>query len=74
MHKFHIKKLNEVEGKEQYQVQMSNRFTALENSYNDMDINRAWEIIWENIKISGKESLGMVLSVRPVPRCYKQDS
>jgi hypothetical protein len=63
MHKFHterfnLKKLNEAGGKEQYQVQISNRFAALGNSYNDMDINRAWETIMENIKISGKESLG----------------
>jgi hypothetical protein len=36
MHRFHmerfsLKELNEVEGKEQYHVEISNRFTALEN-------------------------------------------
>jgi hypothetical protein len=31
MERFNLKKLNEVEGKEQYCVEISNRFTALEN-------------------------------------------
>jgi hypothetical protein len=31
MERFSLKKLNEVEGKEQYHVEISNRFTALEN-------------------------------------------
>jgi hypothetical protein len=32
MESFSVKKLNEVEGKEQYHVEIPNRFTALENS------------------------------------------
>jgi hypothetical protein len=31
MERFNLKKLNEVEGKEQYRVEISNRFAALEN-------------------------------------------
>jgi hypothetical protein len=31
MERFNLKKLNEVESKEQYRVEISNRFTALEN-------------------------------------------
>jgi hypothetical protein len=31
MERFNLKKLNEVEDKEQYRVELSNRFTALEN-------------------------------------------
>jgi hypothetical protein len=31
MERFNLKKLNEVEGKEQYRVEISNRFRALEN-------------------------------------------
>jgi hypothetical protein len=31
MERFNLKKLNEVEGKVQYRVEISNRFTALEN-------------------------------------------
>jgi hypothetical protein len=31
MERFNLKKLNEVEGKEQYQAEISNRFATLEN-------------------------------------------
>jgi uncharacterized FlaG/YvyC family protein len=55
--RFNLKKLNEVEGKEQYHVEISNRFASLEN-LDEVDINRVWESIRENIKISTKESLG----------------
>jgi hypothetical protein len=46
VHRFHtemfnLKKLNEVEGKEQYHAEISNRFAALENLYIEVDINRA---------------------------------
>jgi hypothetical protein len=58
MEKFNLKKLDEVESKEQYQVEISNRFAALEKLDNDVDINRAWEIIRENIKIPAKASVG----------------
>jgi hypothetical protein len=36
-----LKKLEEIDGKEQYQVEISNRAAALENSDDDVDINRA---------------------------------
>jgi hypothetical protein len=58
MERFNLKKLNEVEGKEQYRVEISNKFAVLENLDTEEDINRAWETIRENIKISAKESLG----------------
>jgi hypothetical protein len=59
MERFNIKKLKRVEGKEQYRVEISNRFAALENldDDDDVDINRAWETIREDIKISAKERL-----------------
>jgi hypothetical protein len=50
--------LNEVEGEEQYRVELSNRFAALENLDDEVDINRASETITENTKILAKESLG----------------
>jgi hypothetical protein len=56
--KFNLKKLNEVEGKEQYYVEVSNRFAALKHLDAEVEINSAWEMIRENIKISAKESLG----------------
>jgi hypothetical protein len=58
MEKFSLKKLNEVEGKEQYRVEFSNKFAALEGLDAEVEINSAWEMIRENINISSKESLG----------------
>jgi hypothetical protein len=57
MERLNLKKLNEVEGKEQYCVEVPNRFAALEDLDNEVHIIRAWETITENIKISGKESI-----------------
>jgi hypothetical protein len=54
----YCRKLNCAEVKEQYQVEITNRFVALENFDDNVDMNRAWENIRENIKISAKESLG----------------
>jgi hypothetical protein len=56
--RFNLKKLNEVGGKEKYCVEISNRFAALEDFYIEMEINSAWEMNRENIKISAKQSLG----------------
>jgi hypothetical protein len=58
MERFNLKKLNEVEGKEQYRVEVSNKFAALEDLDAEVEINSVWEMIRENIKISAKESLG----------------
>jgi hypothetical protein len=56
--RFNLKKLSKVEGKEQYRVEISNRFAALENWDTEVDVNKAWETIRKNIKSSVKESLG----------------
>jgi hypothetical protein len=53
-----LKKLSEAEGKDRYRVENSNKFTALENLDTEVDVNKAWETIRENINISAKESLG----------------
>jgi hypothetical protein len=45
MERLNLKKLNQVEGKEQYHVEISNSFAALENIDTEVDINRAWETI-----------------------------
>jgi hypothetical protein len=58
MERFNLKKLNEVEAKEQYFVEISNRFAALKNLRHHVDFTSAWETIRENIKISTKKSLG----------------
>jgi hypothetical protein len=53
--RFNLRKLNYLEVRKQYQMEITNRFAALE----DEDINGAWESIKENIKTSATESLGM---------------
>jgi hypothetical protein len=58
MERFNLKKLNVLEGKEQYRVEISNRFAALENLYTEVHMNKAWGTIRGNINISAKESLG----------------
>jgi hypothetical protein len=52
MNRFTLKKLNEWEIKEKYQVTIKNRFSALENLEDNGDINRAWDTIRKNINIS----------------------
>jgi hypothetical protein len=39
MERFNLKKLNEVMGKGQYCVEVSNRFAALEDLYTEVEIN-----------------------------------
>jgi hypothetical protein len=58
MERFNFKKLKKLEGKDQYHVETSNRFAALKNLDTKVDINKAWETIQENSKISSEESLG----------------
>jgi hypothetical protein len=48
MEMFNLKKLSEVEGKEQLGVEVSNRFAALEGLDAEVEINSAWEIIRDN--------------------------
>jgi replicative DNA helicase len=54
MERFNTKKLNDIEGKGQYYVEVSNRFAALENIDAEVDIIRAWETIREIIKFSAQ--------------------
>jgi hypothetical protein len=46
-YRFNLRKLNGLEVRKQYQIEISNRFAALENFSDSGDINRAWE----NIKV-----------------------
>jgi hypothetical protein len=52
MEKFNLKRLNELEGKEQYHFEITNRVAAWENLNSEVDINRALETARENTKIS----------------------
>jgi hypothetical protein len=57
MEGFNFKKLNEVEGKEKFRVEVSNRFAAVEDLDAEAKLS-AWERIRENIKMLAKVSLG----------------
>jgi hypothetical protein len=67
MDRLNVKKLNEGEVKEQYQVTIKNRFSALENLEDNGDINRVWDTIRENIKISVKECISHCEAKRHKP-------
>jgi hypothetical protein len=68
MGRFNVKKLNEGDIKEHYQVTIRNKFAAVENLEDSGDINMAWDNIREKIKISLKESLGCCESKHHEPR------
>jgi uncharacterized FlaG/YvyC family protein len=57
--RFNLRNLNELEVRKQYQIKISNRFASLKNISYSKDINRAWENIKENIKISATDSLNL---------------
>jgi hypothetical protein len=57
--RFNLTKLNEIEVSKQFQIKVSNRFAALENSNDSEDINMGWENIKENIRISAKDTIGL---------------
>jgi hypothetical protein len=57
--RFNLRKLREMEVRKQYQIEITNRFAALENLTGDDDINRAWENIKGIIRKSTKKSLGL---------------
>ena len=48
--RFNVRKLNELDVREQYLIEITNRFAALENVSEGKDIYRTWE----NIKIISK--------------------
>jgi hypothetical protein len=43
MERYNLKKLNEMEVKKQFQIELSNKSAALENLNDSEGINRAWE-------------------------------
>jgi hypothetical protein len=49
MERLNLKKLNEVEGKEKYRVEVSNMFVALEELDDEVEFNIIWEKIRKNI-------------------------
>ena len=43
--RFNLRKFNETEVREQYQIKITKRFAALENANDDEEVNRAWKNI-----------------------------
>ena len=41
-HRFNLSKLNELDVRKQYQIEITNRFAALEILNEDEDVNRIW--------------------------------
>jgi DNA repair ATPase RecN len=58
LERFELRKLDDVVVKEKYEVEISNRFEALENLDESLNINSALENITDKIKTSAKENLG----------------
>ncbi|KAJ4439878.1 hypothetical protein ANN_08007 [Periplaneta americana] len=59
--KFNILKLKDEEAKQNYQVEISNRFSTLESSdevEKELDVNSVWENIRDSIKIAAEQSIG----------------
>jgi hypothetical protein len=50
--RFNLRKLNELEFRKQYQLKISNRYSALEKLSDSENITRAWEKIKRISKIS----------------------
>ena len=76
---FNLRKLSELEVTKEYHIKISSRFAAFENLNNGEDRNRVWENIKKNIKILGKESLGLYVLKQHKPwfdeehvRCLNQ--
>ena len=57
MDRFNLRKLNELDVREQYQNKVSNMFAASENLHDSADINRAWENNKHVNKTSAKRSI-----------------
>jgi hypothetical protein len=57
--RFSLKKLNEVESKGKYCIEVSNRFAAWEELETEVEISNVGETIIENVKRSTKVSLGL---------------
>jgi len=56
--RFNLRKLNELEVRKEYQIEITNRFVALENSCGFEDINRNWDNINRTIQ-TAKKILGL---------------
>jgi RNA binding exosome subunit len=65
MERFNFRTISEMEVRKQYQIKITNRFSALGNLRDSKDINMAWENIKENINISANDSLHELKQHKP---------
>jgi hypothetical protein len=57
--RFNVRKLSELDIRKQYQIKISDKSAALRSLNGSKDVNRAWEHIKDNAKISAKMSLAL---------------
>jgi flagellin-specific chaperone FliS len=55
--RFNLRKLYELDVRKQYQIEITNRFAALDNLSDVEDTHRAWENMKENQNLSSRESM-----------------
>ncbi|KAJ4433588.1 hypothetical protein ANN_15898 [Periplaneta americana] len=68
--RFNIPKLKDEETKQHYQVEISNRYTALGSSdevEEEFDVNSMWENIRDNNKIAAEQSIGYYETMKKKP-------
>ena len=70
--RFNLGKLNELEVRKHYQIEITNKFAALENLSDGEEINRAWENIKENNKTSATESIDLHELNQHAPWLYEE--
>ena len=63
--RFNLRKQDELEVRKQYQIEITNRFAALENVSDSEDRQMAWGDIKENIITSAKECLYELKQQKP---------
>jgi len=54
--RFNLRKINKLEVRKRYQIDITNRFSVFDNLCDSKDINRAWENIKEKVNATVKES------------------
>jgi hypothetical protein len=67
--RFYVKKLSEMEVRRQFQIELSDKFVALQNLRHSEDINKARENIKGNITISAKKPVGLSERKQHVQKC-----
>jgi len=60
MENFNLKKLNDVEVREQYQDEIANRSPTLDVFYDNVNINRSWKVLHRIWKIHPQSRLSWV--------------